>query len=698
MPKKAEVRKNNKDKKKNLKSVGIQQDNNTIHVGNISGGKGFAIGSNARSLIIEIGSLFDLRILFIVARNHWIFLITSLALQGIAYISWRQFTDRFLISPLILIGGMLLLELSLFSIYFLSVSQNHRYIISFIGVTSLLTLTGLTSHEYYKAVHPPKFDTEIFGVAIAHFGEGPEFQNTAKAREISQLVLNQLTQQAQENPELRFVQFRSIGLVRNETEAFEEGKKIHADLVIWGGLQISDFSTTLNFAILETPDKISNPTFPRVIPFIERSVNGALEIPGHNSKEIAKGTTTIAAFTFGLAHLFNWDFAPSALAFQQALETAPTGSDNYRYLLYMYYGLSLQWPGQLELADEQFKLATILQPNDPAAILAMAFGNRSLGNFEDSREQAKSAYDLITQYIKFHPENAKAYYDRALANEMLGRWDSSLRDYQAAVQNEPDLYIAHIGVIRMNLVLDQTAKAIEAAQDTIELTEANGANAAWAYLYLAQAYERENDTIQAKLTYQKATALAPQIDWFHFKAGEFYTSVGELENAEKEYKTMIEVSSNKVWANSLLAEFYANHGRPTDAITSYLDALQIDPTVSGLWVALADIYERSGKIEEVYNSYKRAIEEEPNNLYARSKYGYFLYSQGDFSEAIIQWEAASKIDPQGCDILLNLGSAYENIANTERAKNIYTKILSLDENRDSNCLTEAKRRLDLLMP
>jgi tetratricopeptide (TPR) repeat protein len=694
------------------------EEDSDIHVGDISGGTGFAIGPGAKSIVVQIGSLLDLAVLSELVRRHWLFLVVSIVLQAIAIALWRRYADRFLIPAGVLLVKMGLLEVGLVGGYGLKLRPQQRRLFTLLTAVSLLALAGLTGFEYRRAIYPIPFDAETFGVAVAQFGEGPEFHNTSQAREVSRLVLQRLTQQAQENPDLRFVQFRPIGLVRTEGEALEEGQRIRADLVIWGQLQVSGAATTLNFAILETPDKVSNPDFPRVVPLLETAATGILEIPGRQSEEIAAGTTTMAAFTFGLAHYLKWDFGSAARAFEEALQASPTQADTYLYLLHLYYGLTLQGLGEVKAANLQFEFADSLGLDDPAAPLGLAFGYRSLGQKEEARQWAQRAFDLCTKRLTRNPDDAMALFDRALANEVLAYTNSSrapvqqaLNDYKSAVRKAPDLFIARIGVVRMQIALDQFSEAIPMAQEAIQLSESGGANPAWAYLYLAEAHKFNNEPDQARQAYQKAAELAPEVDWIHFQAGWFYTCekdpyrpdrgyacTADPEAAQREFEAMIAVTSNLVWAHTTLGNFFARMGRLEDAVGEYQAALEANPGAGGTWIALADTYSRLGQTEEARQAYASAVEQEPGNFYARFVYGNFLYYQGELEAAIIQWEAARQIDPQNCDLLLNLGLAYETLGDGEQAGSLYTQVVTFSVNSDAECLAEARKRLDSLTP
>ena len=104
---------------------------------------------------------------------------------------------------------------------------------------------------------------------------------------------------------------------------------------------------------------------------------------------------------------------------------------------------------------------------------------------------------------------------------MLEDRDLALADYQETKKYSPDLYIAHIGVIRMELALNQVSDAIQSAQKPYNWPMTTG-NLAWAYLYLAHAYELDKDIRSAQEAFEKAVMFGNEVDWIHFQAGQFY--------------------------------------------------------------------------------------------------------------------------------------------------------------------------------
>jgi len=673
----------------------------TTNVGDISGGKGFAIGPGAKSFIIEIGSLLNLAAIFEFIQKNWAVVLINIVLQGSVIALWLNFADRFLIPTWILITSMIFMETAILSFPGRKTFR-HRSLRYILFSISFLAIIGASAFEYMRIMHPSKFLPGDFGVAVAQFGEGPDFNNSAKAREVSQIVLEQLTKQAQQNPDLDFVQFKQIGLVRTQEEASEDGIRIGADLVIWGQLQVSEDQTLLHFSILETPDKVSNPMFPRVLPLYDVAATSFFRIGGQESNDISKGTTAISAFIFGLANFFERNFSEAARAFDEALDmTSYETEDDYHYLIYFYSGLTLQRINKLEEANTQFLKAKSIHSNDPAPWVGLAFDNNSLGNSEEAQKQAQTAYDLYSDRISLHPDDYISYFSRAQAGEILRDWDSVLADYQTARDKAPDLYIAYIGLARINIIMNQYQEAIQSCEEAIQLAESKGANPAWAYIYLGHTYQLIGDSSNTRFAFNKAVELAPEVDYMHFRLAQYLESTGDLGDlaaAEEEYRSSVVLSDNKAWASSVLADFLAKQNRLDDARREYRNALQHDPQAVAIWLKYADVLERLDRNADARDAYHRAVETDPDDLYVRLSFGTFLFTQGEYESAVDEWEIARQMDPNNCGLLLNLGQAYETINDYMEAKTLYLIATSLDTTDDPECQNEAGKRISDFSP
>ncbi len=626
-----------------------------------------------------------------------LFLVVSLVVQIMVIAMWSQYAARFLLTRWLLLGCMSLLEIALLAGYRWMDNRSRRWW-AVVAIGAVLALAALVGVQYNSLAFPQRYPNQDFVVAVAQLGEGPAFQNTEQARAVSSRFFESLERQIAQNKQLPSLKLHPLGLVRNQQEATEDALRIGADLVIWGYLQTTGAGTALSFAIVETPDKVTNPTFSRVLPLLDSAASDTVVLSGREEKDIAQGTTTIAAFTQGLALLFRWDFRNASNAFEEALSaSSETDKDRvYQYLLRLYYGQSLQWPGLLDKANEQFAQAMVLQPEDPAAPLAMAFGYRALGKPDEARVQAQTAWRLCNEHLKSGRELDRVFFDRALANEILEDWRSALNDYQSALKAAPELFVARLGVIRMHLLLNEVDEALGTSKDTIEWARGISANPAWAYLYLAQAHERKNEADGAFDAYKQATALAPDIDWIRFQAGRFYASIGDKDAAEEEYQEMIRVTSNPAWAHSTLAKFYDAHNQLAAAVREFKEALQWEPDAALTWVDLADLYAKTGQNDEAKRAYVRAVTTQTDSYYAHYRYGKFLHGQNDLKGAAEQWEAARRAKSDNCEILVNLGGVYEALQESDKAREVYSQASQLKVDGSSGCVVEAQRRLEAL--
>jgi tetratricopeptide (TPR) repeat protein len=692
------MKRNRKSSNTSPAHKGDDLQRNATTVGNISGGKGFAIGSGAKAIVVEIGSLFNLGVIFTFIRKYWFFLLINIILQAIAIVLWLKYTNRFLIPIWIFLAGILLLELSILTGFGILTQARFRLRFSLLLAIFIIPLSGIMVSQYNRVINPPKFSHEVFGVAIAQFGEGPDFKRTLKSREISQVVLQQLERQVDENPDLHFVQFRPIGLVKTQAEAIEDGSRIGADLVVWGQLQVSENQTILNFSILETPEKVSNPLFPRILPLYDNAAISFIEVEGQGSEDISKGTTRISAFTFGLAHFFRRDFGAAARAFEEAQEAVfyEGKEDNYHYLIYFYYGLALQRLDKLEQANDQFQKAIDIHPEDPAPWLARAFGNRALGRLEEAQQDARIAFNLCSDRIQLEPEDYVAYYDRAHASEILQDWDAARFDFEMVTEKAPDLYIGYISLARAQIKLNQLEEALRSSQAAIKLAERINENPAWAYMYLGYTYKLLGDVDNARLSFKAAITKGSDVDYLHYQYAQFLESTGnpdDLLAAEEEYQTNIILNSNKALAHSTLADFYARHDRLDEAIVEYRFALQYDQDSANLWTGLANVYSQLNKEDEALDAYKHALEVGPENFFVQASFGNFLLKRGELESAIEQYEIARGLDPENCGLYLNLGLAYDLLDDKEQSEVFYQLAFSSDPQRYKECQAEAAERL-----
>lgn len=106
-------------------------------------------------------------------------------------------------------------------------------------------------------------------------------------------------------------------------------------------------------------------------------------------------------------------------------------------------GMFFQEQNQYELAKEEYRKAILHNRDYRDAYFAMGF----ILMQQDSFDKAYRQFDLVT---KLDPTNAKAYYNRGLCQELLGKDNEALQDYKQALTFNEQYKEAADAVKRLN--------------------------------------------------------------------------------------------------------------------------------------------------------------------------------------------------------------------------------------------------------
>ncbi|MGH2545100.1 MAG: hypothetical protein ACRDIB_20105, partial [Ardenticatenaceae bacterium] len=214
-----------------------------------------------------------------------------------------------------------------------------------VGTASLATLlvAGVLGWQGWRIAFPDHFNPLTFGIAVAELGEGADFRRTASAREISGQVYESLCREiarafdgqeiagqcgASGQPsEAAAVAVKRVGVIRDTGTADWIGRRIGADVVVWGQLlTTSERGATIRFQILDTQDRAESPELPLVLPvttqaadiFVNASELDLASDPILLKEAVGRQATAISAFTLGLVNFLDLDH-PQAI---RQLETA----------------------------------------------------------------------------------------------------------------------------------------------------------------------------------------------------------------------------------------------------------------------------------------------------------------------------------------------------------------------------------------
>jgi tetratricopeptide (TPR) repeat protein len=654
------------------------------------------------------------------------FLVALVVLEAALAVVYLQYRDLYLI-PLLSwgIAACLLIAASWgwYSWIWLGHTQR-KLILTLLITSSLISVVGL---QTWQIVLPERFDQQAFGIAVAELGEGPGFQRTVRAREISGQVYEYLCESMAKQAgsrtladpcggpagqsQSRHVQIRKVGVIGDSQTAQAYGKRIGAAVVIWGQVLTSaQGRVTIHFQVLETQDRAVNPEFPIFLPVATTSPEiFARELnldsdPVQLKVVIAQQSTLISTFILGLVAYVDLDFPEAVTRFEAAtqiikddslLEVSPEGKS----LLYFYLGSAYSNIGRLQDGQEWLMRAREANAQEPAVLLGLALNYRSLGQDKERDTSLRLALDVINTWLTTHPDDSTttaALYDRGMIYQLQRQYTDALQDFEALIERDPDNYIAYTNLGQVAAQLGRFDQAEDSFRRAIGRAETKGTNSAWAHLNLALAYEMFHKPELARSEYLAAIQLSHGLDWMYYFYARFLGSQQEIDAAVRAYQDLIRATDNKGWAYGVTAQFFRSHGRLEDAVENYQRAVHAQPDDALVWTYLAETYFELHDTDNALQAYEEAVKSGTNIYYVYASFAGALYRLGDFGRAAQMYEKSLELRPLDPETLLNLGQTYEVLGQKEKAKELYLRILNSSEQLPEQVIRVARDRLRAL--
>ncbi|MCP4538902.1 MAG: tetratricopeptide repeat protein [Chloroflexi bacterium] len=294
------------------------------------------------------------------------------------------------------------------------------------------------------------------------------------------------------------------------------------------------------------------------------------------------------------------------------------------------------------------------------------------------------------------------------ANELYfqGRMTETIAAYEQAIELEPSDVSPYIPLTRLLILEGRMNEAMQRAGQAIQKSPENAA--AWAVQGMA--YDWNGDVPEAIEACNRAIDLDPTYAEGYAYLAEAYADAGRWAEANQAAETALQLNDRSVDAHRNYGYTLEIQGNYWGALEAYEQALEIHPNLSYIHVSVGRNYRRLGDFDAALDSFQRAAQVNPGNAQAHFELGWtYLTILGDYDQAGIYFEQATKVDPQfgrafgGLAITFWQHRNYEDaIPNFERsiklassasrqmAKSFYITI----EERDRNALEPS---LDVVM-
>ncbi len=308
----------------------------------------------------------------------------------------------------------------------------------------------------------------------------------------------------------------------------------------------------------------------------------------------------------------------------------------------------------------------------PLTILLLVAVFFSTTGFQCGSAELTSAKLYITQ----------KQYDKAEA--------SLTKELQKNDKNEEAWYL--LGQVRLELKkYDEMLVAYKKALEVSDVHKADISRnrlAIWAMMY-NEGVKNYNTGKDTAANYDKAidqfkTGIAMEPD----SSGTYYVAAMAY-FAKKDYQSSVQMLQTALEKNpdfgdaakflgqvnyQLASERTAAKDEPgaqkyfASAMTAFQTAYRTNPNDPDNITNLIDAYERTKNSDKALELTRTAVEKDPKNKTYRYAYGVFLLKQEKYPEAIEQFDAALKIDPEYSDARYNLGVAYLNWGVSQKAE------------------------------
>jgi len=225
------------------------------------------------------------------------------------------------------------------------------------------------------------------------------------------------------------------------------------------------------------------------------------------------------------------------------LDDAKRVDPNY-YPIYNQRGLIYQYKGDLKKAEEAFKKALELGPNDPIVHYNLAQVYLSEGKLDE-------AIKMLEEGVALDPQSAQLQllYGKALA--VKGDLAKAEEAFKKGVELEPLNAGAWLSLGQVYFLEKKYDEAVKALQNSIELDPLSYPEA---YYYLGRTYLELGKKEEARSNFTKAVKLAPENADYHYWLARSLLELGKKDDARVELEKALQLDPHHEAAKKALAE------------------------------------------------------------------------------------------------------------------------------------------------
>jgi tetratricopeptide (TPR) repeat protein len=373
-----------------------------------------------------------------------------------------------------------------------------------------------------------------------------------------------------------------------------------------------------------------------------------------------------ALYNLGFVLAKQGQYAEALPKLEKAISLRPDATDA-RY----QFALTLKALNQTERARQEFANLEQQKARQGMKDVAAVEGGRAnqLLTSGDARQAVAGYRDAL----RSDPDNARTYYNLAVALDRLGERIEERQALEQAVRLDSTLALAQNQLGLMDLQDGRISEAESRFNQALALdpqfAEAQG--------NLGVLYGQQGKIQEAESLFRRAIENNPKYAQGFLNLGLILAGQERFAEAEKQIETAIQIAPDLKGSRAALGMVRARMGRSQEAIAAFRQVVAEDPSSPdshlNLGIALADSYDVSAALAE----FSSAVDLAPNSPAARYNKGRALFDLRKYREASVELRRAVELSPSYFEPLYLLAVAEKQMDNRARSAELLRKAVTL---------------------
>ena len=277
-------------------------------------------------------------------------------------------------------------------------------------------------------------------------------------------------------------------------------------------------------------------------------------------------------------------------------------------------------------------------------------------------QQGREAYQSFSRAVSLNPENMKAQLKMGQILLLGKKTEEAKKRAELVLENSPDSIEALAVLSGVQVYENDLDSAVKTLEKALSINPSHFET----HLSLARLFFLNGDLERAEKKYLKALSLDPKSRIPYIELSRLYGSKGQWDKAEAELKKMIRSSGSEYQNLSILARFYESREEWELAEKTYLQAADFSTMEdTGPLVNLGAYYARRKSYDQAISQYEAILKKNPEYLAAYMALGTIYDQQNDNEKAEAYYRKALEIKsdfaPAANNLAWNLAEKGGNI-------------------------------------